>query len=41
MKGPFKADNPITSKIDMYKIWTIRFCKSNRGSKNKDPRVYV
>ena len=25
MKGPLKVDNPITSKIDRYKIWAISF----------------
>ena len=31
MKGPLKVDNPITSKIDRYKIWAIPFCKNNIG----------
>ena len=40
MKGPLIVDNPITSKIDRYKIWTF-FCKNNIGARNKDPRMYV
>ena len=23
MKGPLKVDNPITSKVDMIKLWAI------------------
>ena len=41
MKGPLKINNPITSKIDRYKIWAIHFCQNNIGSQNKDPRMYV
>ena len=25
MKGPLKVDNPITSKVDRYKMWAITF----------------
>ena len=41
MKGPLKVDNPITSKIDGYKIWAIPFCKNNITAKYKDSRMYV
>jgi hypothetical protein len=42
MKGPLKVDNPITNKIDKYKIHAIHFfCKTNIGAENKDPRMYV
>jgi hypothetical protein len=41
MKGPLKVDNPITSRIDRFKIWAIFFCKNNIRVENKDPRMYV
>ena len=41
MKGSSKVDNPITSKVDKFKMRAIIFCKNNIGAKNKDPRMYV
>ena len=41
MKGPWKVNNLITSKIGKYKIWAILFCKNNKRVVNKDPRMYV
>jgi hypothetical protein len=41
MKSSLKVDNPMTSKIDRYKIWAILFCRNNIRAKNKDPRMYV
>ena len=41
MKGALKADNPITSNLDRYKIWANPFCKKNIGARNKNPRRYV
>ena len=41
MKGPLKVDNPITSKIYRYKIWSFLFCKNNLGVESKDHRMYV
>ena len=41
MKGPFKVDNPISSKVDRLKIWAIIFYENNIGAQNKDPRMYV
>ena len=35
IKGPWKVDNPNTSKVDK------PFCKSTIGVENKDPRMYV
>ena len=36
MNDPIKVDNPITSKIDRYKTWSIPFCKNNIEVENKD-----
>ena len=41
MKGALKVDNPITSKIDRYKIWAIIFCKYYIRAENKNPRMFV
>jgi len=41
MKVPLKVDSPITSKIYMYKIWGIIFCKNNTGVEIMDPRMHV
>ena len=41
MKGLLKVDNPITNKMDRYKIWAIHFCKNNIRAEDKDPRMYV
>ena len=35
MKGPLKVDNPITSKIDGFKMWAIHFCKNNMKTKKR------
>lgn len=40
MKSPLKVDNPITSKVDRYKMWAIPFCKNKIGVGNKDPRMH-
>ena len=40
MKAPLKVDNPITSKIDGFKIRGF-FYKNNIGVENKDSRMYV
>jgi hypothetical protein len=39
MKGPLKVNNPITNKVDKFKMWAIYFCKTNVSIENKDPRV--
>jgi hypothetical protein len=41
MKGPFKIDNPITSKIDRYKYGPFDFFKNNIRAKNKDTKMYI
>ena len=34
-EGSIKTNNPITNKMDRYKIKVIRFCKNNIGLKIK------
>ena len=41
MKGSLKVDNPITNKIDRYKIWVSLFLKIIIGAENKDHGMYA